>query len=736
MRVRRHTGSSPMPMDGSHSFMLSRVLVYMDRLLEKHPSLDFEILEALHWLLGPESVEEDLIPLVTMLDAGDRRPRFDADLRDEIRHARDFANLMDQALRKTRKDEQMCVVGLLRGLIQKKLSKLESRCTSDIEKNVRLFQEMFDLTQLETEICLFLFILTTYDEAQTVFEYHLKCDRYAGRNNLATILGSKVPTIAEATNGKLLRIGILDIDRGRSLCMDNGFVNLLQNASDTEIKTEFFRKIDPDPVPIDAHTVDPEVIDHILNLLRAKPLSSTQIIFYGPPGTGKTSLAYGIGKKLGLPIYLVEHGGKESGWRRRAAFTASVNMASQSENALVIADDSDGVLGTRQSWFFSGETSDKRWLHDVLEVPGVRMIWTVNSISSLEESVSRRFAYSLCFKPFTRVQRKRIWETILADYRLDSFLDSSDIDDLARRFEVSPGVIEQSIKKAAEIGSNDRAEIHKAIVFALEAHQCLVNGGHKPLRAGKIDPESFTLDGLNVSGANLSSLMKELESFNDYLKHSGTDEPISMSLLFHGVSGAGKSYLASIIAHRLDRELIIKRASDLLSPWVGGTEHNVRSAFDECAEKEAILLVDEADFLLGNRDGAVRSWEVSQVNEVLTAMELFRGVQIYTSNRFADLDPATLRRFNHKIEFHCLDSEGVVVFYKKILQPLVGSDLEKKLEKELMNISDLTPGDFKVVMTQFRFKSIGERSHKAMIAALRGEAQVKEVHAGQKAIGF
>ena len=117
-------------------------------------------------------------------------------------------------------------------------------------------------------------------------------------------------------------------------------------------------------------------------------------------------------------------------------------------------------------------------------------------------------------------------------------------------------------------------------------------------------------------------------------------------------------------------------------------------------------------------------------------MELFRGVQIYTSNRFADLDSATLRRFNHKIEFHCLEPDGVAIFYKKILQPLVGSDLEKKLEKELKNISGLTPGDFKVVMTQFRFKVTGERSHEAMIAALREEAQVKEVHAGQKVIGF
>ena len=100
------------------------------------------------------------------------------------------------------------------------------------------------------------------------------------------------------------------------------------------------------------------------------------------------------------------------------------------------------------------------------------------------------------------------------------------------------------------------------------------------------------------------------------------------------------------------------------------------SAFDEAAEKDAILLFDESDFLLGSRDRAVHSWEISQVNEFLTAMETFRGIQIYTTNRLTDLDPATLRRFDHKVEFGYLKPEGIVVFYKKILQPLVGSELK------------------------------------------------------------
>ena len=598
-----------------------------------------------------------------------------------------------------------------------------------------MLRQMFGLSPIEEELCLFLFITSVYEEPENLFRFQLKCDRFAGRTYLATMLGSTSTETAEVLNGKLSRIGILDRD-SRGLSMDEGFVNLLQSTSDTEIKTEFFRHVDPDPVSLDAHTADPEVIEHILHLLKEKPLSSTHIIFYGPPGTGKTSMAYGIGKALGLPMYLVEHGGKDKAWKRRAAFTACANLASQGDGALVIADDSDVVLGTRNSWFVQRESSDKRWLHDLLEMPGVRMIWTVNSIAQMEESVARRFSYSLAFKSFTRVQRKRIWETILRDYRLDLFFSATEVEQLATKFDVSAGIVEQCARKAAEMGSDSKSEVHEAIKLSLEAHQSLLNGGRKPVRTARIDSRSFSLEGLNVLGLDLADLLKELEAFDHHLKETGNDVPVSMSLLFHGVSGCGKSHLARYIGHHLDREVIVKRASDLLSKWVGETEQNVRTCFEEAAGRDAVLIFDEVDFLLGNRDRAAHSWEISQVNEFLTAMECFRGIQVYTTNRLADLDPATLRRFNYKVEFGYLKPSGVVTFYHKLLCPLVGTKLEKEHEKELKSLPCLAPGDFKVVLSKFQFKARHAVSHEALIAALKEEAKVKEIHAGKKAVGF
>ena len=105
MRVRRGSDTGSLPFDESQVFMLSRLVLYVDRLLAVHSTVNPEILELVHWLLGPEIVEEDLLPLALMLETGEQKRRFQRDLKEEIRHGRDFAHLVDQALCRTRKDE-------------------------------------------------------------------------------------------------------------------------------------------------------------------------------------------------------------------------------------------------------------------------------------------------------------------------------------------------------------------------------------------------------------------------------------------------------------------------------------------------------------------------------------------------------------------------------------------------------------------------------------------------------
>src|SRR5690606_2258430 len=66
------------------------------------------------------------------------------------------------------------------------------------------------------------------------------------------------------------------------------------------------------------------------------------------------------------------------------------------------------------------------------------------------------------------------------------------------------------------------------------------------------------------------------------------------SLCFHGAPGTGKTALAEHIARSLERPLLVKQASDLMSKFVGETEQNMAAMFREAEAEKAVLLLDEA----------------------------------------------------------------------------------------------------------------------------------------------
>ena len=117
------------------------------------------------------------------------------------------------------------------------------------------------------------------------------------------------------------------------------------------------------------------------------------------------------------------------------------------------------------------------------------------------------------------------------------------------------------------------------------------------------------------------------------------------------------AYSLEDLAAKLEKPLIIKKGSDLLSMWLGKTEKNIANAFKEAKEESAVLVFDEVDSFLADRSNADKSWEVTQVNEMLVQMESFDGIFIATTNLMANLDKASLRRFDLKMEFGYLKPE-------------------------------------------------------------------------------
>lgn len=124
---------------------------------------------------------------------------------------------------------------------------------------------------------------------------------------------------------------------------------------------------------------------------------------------------------------------------------------------------------------------------------------------------------------------------------------------------------------------------------------------------------------------------------------------------------------------------------------------------------------------------AVRSWEVSFVNEFLVNLEECKCFCICTTNRINELDPASVRRFSYKIKFDYSGSSQVLALYNSLLKPLCRTELPLELVRELKTFTRLTPGDFHSVRSQYGSLLSNEKTatHEILIAALRREMSMK-----------
>ncbi len=297
--------------DNSLAFLQTKMLTYMDRLLNANLNLNKEAFEILYWLLNRD-LANDYVKTIRGLIPGKKIPK-NHDMDSSIEEAWDFAHRSLEIIKLLSQESRHRARIAARRLLKVRLNELPYEGSTSIEKNVCEFKRMFNLDDTETELCLFLFMMANWNEFQTFFEHHLQCNRYPGRKWLAAALDCKESDIVKALNGKLDQIGIVDKDNYRGAFeLKQVFRQQLQDLSSGEFRTQFTKPVKCDPIPLDAHSIDKKITKNILNKLSYKPETSTHVLLYGPPGTGKTSYGHGLAEKLGLTCYQLDHGGKDS----------------------------------------------------------------------------------------------------------------------------------------------------------------------------------------------------------------------------------------------------------------------------------------------------------------------------------------------------------------------------------------------------------------------------------------
>ncbi|MBU8870744.1 MAG: ATP-binding protein [Gemmatimonadales bacterium] len=702
--------------DANEAFIRSRCLEYMIRIMDRYPLWDHETIEFLFWLL--ESQADLLTALIGSSIPKDRHAKFTSSLSDAT-SASERALVLSRQLGQWPKHSLRTLVKPLITIMESSLRDQETGHSSNQAANLSEFTNLFGLTDQEAEICLFLAMMSSWAPVEQYFDTHLDCDRYTGRKYMLTALGLTAGQFEGMIHGRLHRLGFVDQDRSW-LELSKDCLPLINESAHAVLTREHYRPFPAPTVALDSHVVQCSDLEHLRSLLDRKPDSSTHVLFYGPPGTGKTSFAQALAASIGCPAYEVLHHTENKTLSRRVGLTACLNMTNHGEGSLVIVDEADSVLND-DGWLMRGESQDKGWLNGLLEEPGARVIWITNRVENIDPSVRRRFAYSLHFPTFGRRQREQLWESILRKHRVKRFFTEADIGRLALDFEVSAGAIDLAVGKARETGFGGKGDLLATVHRSLDAHLTLLRDG-RPSRDKDSHEQQYVLEALNLD-CEPAALLEHVKRFDTWWRLPIAQRPVrNLNLLLHGPSGTGKTELARHLAHELDRPLVVKRTSDLLGAYIGQTEQALAEAFAQAEADEAILLIDEADSLLFPRSRAQRSWEVSFTNEFLTQMERFRGMLVCTTNRVADLDDASLRRFGRKVEFGYLNSRGILALYNNLLAPLANRQLPPGQRETLQGLPHLTPGMFKIIRDEALFQARA-LDHSDLISGLCRESR-------------
>lgn len=628
-----------------------------------------------------------------------------------------------------------------------------------VEKNIDSLSNLLQLNKAERALLLYGTLARYQRDLRSILVEFKVNNAPEAYEAIATIAGVTAAEVGEAlrAGGRLERIGLVE-----NLISEHSITDLadLMKVSEklppvlmreyrdrAELMAVFTRpatKSELKSSDFEFVGDDVQVLIHLLRKAQATKAQGVNVLMYGPPGTGKTELAKVVATEAGLDLFEVEYADRDGNSlsgrdRYRSMQIAQVFLKGSQEAALLfdevedvfppISVDAAGLMARAEQQAMSAavghSVNGKAWVNQILENNPVPTIWVTNRIEQIDPAFRRRFAYHLELKsPPPGAREQLIRKTLEGVSVSDAFVAK-----LTERKGLTPAQIRTAVR-FADLAHAEPAAGGEAFEALIERQ--LKNSdaalGRKPddaqAKKGRRKVTTYDLDMLNVESRF------EIPRIVEALKTRGHG-----ALCFYGAPGTGKTALGEYIAEHLGQPLIIKQASDLVSKYVGETEQNMAAMFKEATEEKAVLLLDEADSFLMDRRGAHRTYEVTEVNEMLQQMERHHGVFICTTNLLDRIDQAALRRFTFKIKFMPLKPEQrEQMFITEALggkADLMTPDVRRRLSK----LEQLAPGDFAAVKRQTDILA-AEFSVGEFLEQLEAEHRIKPEVREQRGMGF
>jgi SpoVK/Ycf46/Vps4 family AAA+-type ATPase len=480
-------------------------------------------------------------------------------------------------------------------------------------------------------------------------------------------------------NAKLIKSGLVNINQSRDslntslfdgdLVVDNRLLDYLTGEEfdiTDHIEGSFFYK---SAIKIESVKIPDELKDRVLStidnfpafLKTKKKLGFSDIVeygnalvmlFVGKSGTGKTMFANAIANYLDKKVLLFDlNSFSQMNYSQedRQLFSVLFREA-RMNNAILFFDEAEDLLEDRYNDL----------LIEIEKHEGI-VVFATNATFEIDEAMRRRINLILNLPSPGPMIRKDIWKSHFPENII--LAEDVDLEQIARRFELNGGLIKNAVfSSLAQAVNTSNAEPLKLKMSDIEygakeqLHNKLFMSNSEKHKVPAIDLDKIVLP--QKMDAKINEVINIEKSRNFIETEWGFGEEFSenkgITLLLHGPSGTGKTITAEAIAYEMGRKLKIVNYSQVISMFVGGTEKELETLFEEVADSESILLFDEADALFARRTGVAGSldrYANTETDVLLSLIERYNAFTILTTNFISNIDHAFFRRMTYIIEF-------------------------------------------------------------------------------------
>ena len=613
--------------------------------------------------------------------------------------------------------------------LEKKFTSEDLSYSTAMQENLNSFTELLGLTAVDKAILGFFSILNLRNEFNEISQVLGELSNYDLIELLSYLLSLPFADVKEALSplNVLSETGLLRVDpRAEDLQSKVDLISGLaanlcsQSLSSLSLLDNYFHRTTAAQLSLQDFYYLKEDNHLVGQYLSDDKNRGLNVLLYGEPGTGKTQWVKAIADKFERTLYEIsdkdEEGEPMHSRERILAYKMAQSALKNVDNSVLIFDEIEDVFPELNQEKYK---TSKSWMNKLIENSETPTFWICNDITHIDNAYIRRFDYTIELNTPPAEVIEKIFHNALTGINVSDKWISM----VSKHTELVPGVIQRSADfLKTSLKCDQDSEIEELLVSII--NRTLKAQKKKLLTTNKQKiAADYSLDYVN-SDTDLSKLVQGIKAMQEG------------RLCLYGLPGTGKTAFGHFLAKELNKPLVLKKASDLLSKYVGDSEKNIADVFAEAQQTNSVLQIDEADSFIRSREGAQQSWEVTQVNEFLTQLENFDGVFIASTNLMDNIDDAAMRRFDLKIEFKPLTIDASLALLKDMVERHDGQLEEQSPSiSKLKQLTQLTPGDFATVERKLRFSG-GVYDSEVVVLALESECKFKKSQQNNNKIGF